>query len=592
MAALTTLQNGTSSNQNLNSGTGVQIQGYAATAGQRLQPRVYIAQLNGAAATLTLGIRNTTDGSWVDRWTWIKGTTADTIAEPPFPAFLANAKTYAIAIHSSNTSDTTTPDVTVDWFDVQKVDLDAVKGTSANATGLGVLGGDYGANARVDANITQINFINVATNGSGLVTFPRGTEISTLTAADVNAQCDTALTDYGALKPTTAGRTLDVSTGGEAGIDWANIGSPTTTVNLSGTTTSVVGSITGVTFPANFGGFTIHADGYAEANVVRVTGNVNSAAGLADLGATYDLENHVNAHVVLMSTDVISAASVSSAAVTKIQGSLSTLAAADIRTAVGLASANLDTQLSAILADTNELQLDWVNGGRLDLILDASAASASTAATNAINANTNTNTIITNLATVDGIVDDIKAVTVKMDTMLVADDANWQFTQAAGELFVVNVTLDSGDITLIVNGVVAGLAGTEVNYTGPVLEDGSVELIEGDDYTSRPFVWTISGYTGPSLSGAAAVLRFIPMATYNLSGSTASAEVSIALTLTQSGSTVTVSVAPTAAQLAGLTKTHPPLPSPNYKIQVRATSSNVTVVLADATRRRLIGAVG
>jgi hypothetical protein len=39
-----------------------------------------------------------------------------------------------------------------------------------------------------------------------------------------------------ALRPTTAGRTLDVSAGGEAGIDWANVGSPTTTVGLSGTT--------------------------------------------------------------------------------------------------------------------------------------------------------------------------------------------------------------------------------------------------------------------------------------------------------------------------------------------------------------------
>lgn len=39
-----------------------------------------------------------------------------------------------------------------------------------------------------------------------------------------------------ALRPTTAGRTLDVSAGGEAGVDWANVGSPTTTVDLSGTT--------------------------------------------------------------------------------------------------------------------------------------------------------------------------------------------------------------------------------------------------------------------------------------------------------------------------------------------------------------------
>ena len=43
-----------------------------------------------------------------------------------------------------------------------------------------------------------------------------------------------------AIEPTTAGRKLDVSTGGEAGLDWANIGSPTTTVNLSGTTIKAV----------------------------------------------------------------------------------------------------------------------------------------------------------------------------------------------------------------------------------------------------------------------------------------------------------------------------------------------------------------
>ena len=57
------------------------------------------------------------------------------------------------------------------------------------------------------------------------------------------------------LVPTTAGRTLDVSAGGEAGIDWANIGSPTTAVNLSATNIDVdqvvasvsgaVGSVTG-----------------------------------------------------------------------------------------------------------------------------------------------------------------------------------------------------------------------------------------------------------------------------------------------------------------------------------------------------------
>jgi len=34
----------------------------------------------------------------------------------------------------------------------------------------------------------------------------------------------------------------------------------------------------------------------------------------------------------------------------------------------------LDTEIAAILADTNELQTDWANGGRLDLILDAAGS--------------------------------------------------------------------------------------------------------------------------------------------------------------------------------------------------------------------------
>jgi len=43
-----------------------------------------------------------------------------------------------------------------------------------------------------------------------------------------------------ALKPTTAGHTLDVAVTGEAGVDWSNIRSPTTTQNLSGTTVKAV----------------------------------------------------------------------------------------------------------------------------------------------------------------------------------------------------------------------------------------------------------------------------------------------------------------------------------------------------------------
>lgn len=45
---------------------------------------------------------------------------------------------------------------------------------------------------------------------------------SRATPAQVNTEADTALTDYGALKPTVAGRTLDVTATGEAGVDLDN----------------------------------------------------------------------------------------------------------------------------------------------------------------------------------------------------------------------------------------------------------------------------------------------------------------------------------------------------------------------------------
>jgi hypothetical protein len=85
-----------------------------------------------------------------------------------------------------------------------------------------------------------------------------------------------------ALRPTTNGRELDVSAGGEAGLDWANIGSPTTAQNLSATNIDVdqivasvsgaVGSVTGAvgSVTGNVGG-----------NVVGSVASVTTVNGLA-----------------------------------------------------------------------------------------------------------------------------------------------------------------------------------------------------------------------------------------------------------------------------------------------------------------------
>lgn len=116
-----------------------------------------------------------------------------------------------------------------------------------------------------------------------------------LPAALVSGRIDASVGAYQSgltpLQPTTAGRTLDVTATGEAGVDWANVGSPTTTVNLSGTTISTsqavasvsgaVGSVTGAvaSVTGNVGGNVTGSVGSVVGAVGSVTGAVGSVTG-------------------------------------------------------------------------------------------------------------------------------------------------------------------------------------------------------------------------------------------------------------------------------------------------------------------------
>lgn len=104
-----------------------------------------------------------------------------------------------------------------------------------------------------------------------------------------------------ALLPTLAGRTLDVSATGEAGLDWANIGSYAVTVNLSGTSFSgisgnvggnvvgSVGSLAGGTVtldatqasyaPAKAGDAMSLTGGYQSTLITALNGALSSAHG-------------------------------------------------------------------------------------------------------------------------------------------------------------------------------------------------------------------------------------------------------------------------------------------------------------------------
>lgn len=193
------------------------------------------------------------------------------------------------------------------------------------------------------------------------------------------------------LRPTTAGRTLDVAATGEAGLDYANVAIPDGPVPALGiveggtaqsaTATTLVGRAAGAVADDAFNGCILQV-----------------------FGSTQGYWQSVSITDTTLSTDTFTVASwpgaTPSGTITyRIFGTPvnagTGLDAAGVRSAVGLASANLDTQLStidtvadAILVDTGTT-LDGripaaLVGGRMDASVGAMAANVLTAT--AINA--------------------------------------------------------------------------------------------------------------------------------------------------------------------------------------------------------------
>lgn len=93
------------------------------------------------------------------------------------------------------------------------------------------------------SSVTGLNHVAIDTAADGTF-YSAGSSFNVVIAAGTvggvsvvgESLASFTLSKISSLRPTTADRTLDVTATGEAGIDWANIGSPTQTVNLSGTT--------------------------------------------------------------------------------------------------------------------------------------------------------------------------------------------------------------------------------------------------------------------------------------------------------------------------------------------------------------------
>jgi hypothetical protein len=102
-------------------------------------------------------------------------------------------------------------------------------------------------------SLTGVHLLAINTSADGTF-YSAGSDFSVvLSAATIDGQtvnsplCQFSIENRSALMPTTADRKLDVSATGEAGIDLANVGSPTATLNLSGTTISTGQTVAAVT---------------------------------------------------------------------------------------------------------------------------------------------------------------------------------------------------------------------------------------------------------------------------------------------------------------------------------------------------------
>lgn len=156
----------------------------------------------------------------------------------------------------------------------------------------GIVAASFGANS-----------LTASALATDAVTEINAAVLAKLPAALVSGRMDSSVGAYqtgmAPLQPTTAGRTLDVSAGGEAGMDWNNIGTPSATVNLSNTRLALVDVVTTVTNNPNAGNgaYSVQAtvtDGTnpLQQATIRVTSGINTFSSVTDASghATFALD--------------------------------------------------------------------------------------------------------------------------------------------------------------------------------------------------------------------------------------------------------------------------------------------------------------
>lgn len=248
----------------------------------------------------------------------------------------------------------------------------------------------------------------------------------------------------GPLQSTTAGRTLDVTATGAAGIDWGNVENQSTAVDLSGTDIQLCDTVTTNT-------------------------DLVSAASIADAVLDEDMTAH-------QTTGTLGAAIGDPGANTETIYDAVVTDAAGTNVAADIVAVKAETAL--IVADTNELQTDWADAGRLDAILDSRMAEAS-------------------INTTGGAVDTVTTVTNQNTTAAIAD-AVWD-----EDIVSSHTTIDTAGLILAnTRGLAVGAGGisTVANSNSTVttgsetLTYTSTQELDGTTHDIAPSVGSTDFY--------------------------------------------------------------------------------------------------
>lgn len=296
------------------------------------------------------------------------------------------------------------------------------------------------------------------------------TGFNDLSAAQVNAEVDTVISDASlatAANLATVASYIDT----EIGTIITNLATVDTVVDAIKLTTDKLDD----TVEDDAGTFRFTANALEQAP----TGGGGSAPTVEEIAD--EVQTRTIAAVTTvngLAANSVTSAALASDAVTEIQTGLATASALSaVSGKIDVIDDFLDTEVAAILADTNELQTDWANGGRLDVILDARASQASVD-----DLPTNAELATALAAADDAVLAQVALVKAKTDN-LPSDPADQSLLIAATDAIVAGIDAikaKTDDLTF----TVAGAVDANVAYVNDVEVIGTGA--SGDEWSPNP----------------------------------------------------------------------------------------------------------